>query len=144
MVAQGAQRESIPRASLRWAFLKPPAGSGSLSRGWFAKVLLHGGERVVGTLRAVRADSIELFSGVLGRLNVERAKIRSISFSPSQRTALGSFLVCGQRGVWEVDWARRELWRYTKSVNFCWAARRTGHGTAIGGADQIPSHDPRS
>ncbi len=122
----------VPRASCRVLYLYHPAkASTDLATGWFAKVLLKNGDKLIGNLRAIEKAKVVLFSHFLGQVEFPKSAIHSLTFVQFARMSVGNLLVCEQNGVRELDRTGKEIWRYQGNISYPWAARKLENGNVL-------------
>ncbi|MBI2899553.1 MAG: PQQ-binding-like beta-propeller repeat protein [Planctomycetes bacterium] len=127
----GTEKSELPRKAVRRLVLYHGETRRDPAMGWFARIILGNGDRVVGVLSAVTEASVEVFSHVLGNVALEKRQIHSLAFLQYARTTAGHTLVCDQTGVREFDRSGRELWSYTTNVQYAWAAVRLENGNTL-------------
>jgi len=120
-----------PRASVRQVYLHRDEAASELPPGWFSKVLLKNGDKLVGVLEGFTPERVRIFSHLFGEAAIEKRSIQSISFVQHARMSVGNILVCDQNGIREFDRAGRELWTYANNTQYSWSARKLENGNVL-------------
>jgi hypothetical protein len=120
-----------PRAAVRQVYLQRDEAAPDLPPGWFSKVLLKNGDKLVGVLQGFSSDKVRIFSHLFGAAEIEKKNIHSISFVQHARMSVGNILICDQNGIREFDRAGRELWTYANNTQYSWSARKLENGNVL-------------
>ena len=131
--AAGGKEEDVayPLASVRQIHLHRDEAAPDLPAGWFAKVLLHNGDKLVGVLEAFTADRVRIFSHLFGEAEIDKKNIQSVSFVQHARMSVGNILICDQNGIREFDRTGKELWTYANNTAYAWSARKLESGNVL-------------
>jgi hypothetical protein len=130
MSSAGAEEREFDRASVKQIILHREGGSPDIPPGLFSKVMLKNGDRLVGVLRSFSRDKVRFFSHLFGSVEIEKRKIRSITFVQRARMAAGNILICSQEGVRELDREGNEAWSFHHASN-AWSARKLENGNVL-------------
>ncbi len=125
------EERDYERAEVRHVYLRRGGASPEAPSGWFAKVTLRNGDKLVGTLQAVGPDRIRLFSHLVGIVELPRSQLHSLAFVPQARMTVGNVLVCDQNGIREFDAQGKEVWTYAQNTQYSWSARRLSNGNVL-------------
>jgi hypothetical protein len=130
--APGKEEErEIERASVRHVYLHREAGASDSAVGWFAKLTLRNGDKLVGTIQGMASDRLRFFSHLVGNVELPRKHLHSIAFVPQARMTVGNVIVCDQNGVREFDTQGKEIWTYAQNTQYSWSARRIASGNVL-------------
>jgi hypothetical protein len=119
------------RASVKQIYLYREEPAPELPPGWFSKVLLKNGDKLVGVVESFGPDRVRLFSHLFGSAEIPKSRIHSIAFVQHARMTVGNILICDQNGVRELDRQGRELWSYTNNTQYAWSARKLENGNVL-------------
>ena len=119
------------RGSVKHVYLLRESSSGESPSGLFTKVALINGDRWVGVLQGVSSDRVRLFSHLFGTVQVEKAKIHSLSFILQAQLTAGNILVTDPSGIHEFDSRGREIWIYNQGVQAAAVARKLRNGHVL-------------
>ncbi len=124
---------TLARANVRVVWLHQEArGRADLATGWFAKVQLKNGDKLLGILRAIERDRVVIFSHFLGEATFRKALLHSLTFVQYARMSVGNILLCEQNRVRELDRSGKEVWAYAQgNVSYPWAARKLENGNVL-------------
>jgi hypothetical protein len=93
----------FPLSAVRQIHLQRSEPAPELSPGWFAKILLRNGDKLVGVLEGFPSEKVRLFSHLFGAVEIDKKRIQSISFVQHARMSVGNVIVCDQNGIREFD-----------------------------------------
>jgi len=134
VVFKDAKGESVevPRADARVVYFHHEVKNRSeVPTGWFSKLQMKNGDKLVGVLRSIEKDSVVVFSHFLGQVAFKKASLHSVQFVQFARMSVGNLIVCEQNGVRELDRGGREIWKYQVNLSYPWAARKIENGNVI-------------
>jgi hypothetical protein len=134
--AEGDAKEKVEdrefdRASVRHVYLQRDSGPSEFPPGLFGKVTLKNGDRWVAVLQSVSKDRIRIFSHIFGSVELEKAKVHSISFIQQAQLTAGNILITDQAGIHEFDAQRQEIWTYTAAGQGAAIARKLRNGNVL-------------
>jgi hypothetical protein len=116
---------------VRHVYLHREAGASDSAVGWFAKLTLRNGDKLVGTIQGMASDRLRFFSHLVGNVELPRKHLHSIAFVPQARMTVGNVIVCDQNGVREFDTQGKEIWTYAQNTQYSWSARRIASGNVL-------------
>jgi hypothetical protein len=119
------------RASVRHIYLHRETAPSEFPPGLFSKVTLRNGDRWVAVIQGLSRDRIRLFSHLFGSIEVEKAKIHSLSFIQQAQLTAGNILITDQLGIHEFDAQRQEIWTYTVAGQGAAIARKLRNGNVL-------------
>lgn len=119
------------RSAVRHVYLHREEAAPDLAPGWFSKVLLKNGDKLVGVIQGVSPDRIRFFSHLFGTAEIEKRHIHSVGFVQHARMSVGNILICDQNGIREFDRGGRELWSYANNTQYSWSARKLENGNVL-------------
>jgi len=125
------EEQEFERASVRHVYLYRDPAEKELPTGLFAKVTLKNGDRWVALLQGVSRDRVKLFSHLFGTIDLEKAKIHTLSFTQQAQLTGGNLLITDQAGVHEFDVRGKEVWSYSQGAQSSSVARRLPGGTVL-------------
>jgi hypothetical protein len=128
---KGEEELRLDRAAVKQVFFLRDEAGPELPPGWFSKVLLKNGDKLVGVLEQVAKDRVRVFSHLFGRSELDKKRIHSITFVQHARMSVGNVLVCDQNGIKELDRQGKEIWAYTQNAQYCWSARKLDNGNVL-------------
>jgi len=130
-VVRQKELRRFDRASVRQVYLYREESAPELAPGWFSKVLLKNGDKLVGVVESFASDRVRIFSHLFGSTEILKSRIHSIAFVQHARMSVGNILICDQNGVRELDRQGRELWAYTTNTQYAWSARKLENGNVL-------------
>jgi hypothetical protein len=119
------------RASVRHIYFQREQSAGEFPTGLFAKVTLRNGDRWVGVIRAATRDRVRMFSHLFGTVEIEKAKIHTLSFIQQAQLTAGNLLITDQSGIHEFDAQQKEVWTYTQAAQGAAIARKLRNGNVL-------------
>jgi hypothetical protein len=119
------------RATVKSVYLHRDEAAHELPPGWFAKLLLKNGDKMVGVIQSFGPDRVRVFSHLFGTAEIEKKYIHTVSFVQHARMSVGNMLICDQNGIREFDRGGRELWTYANNTQYCWSARKLENGNVL-------------
>jgi hypothetical protein len=130
--AAGAEEDrEYDRAAVRSVYLHRDEAGRELPPGWFSKLLLKNGDKLVGVIQSFGPDRVRVFSHLFGTAEFQKKHIHTISFVQHARMSVGNILICDQNGIREFDRGGRELWTYANNTQYSWSARKLENGNVL-------------
>jgi len=125
------EEREFERATVRHVYFHRDAGPSEFPPGLFGKVTLKNGDRWVAVLQAVTHDRVRLFSHMFGSVEIDKAKVHSISFIQQAQLTAGNILITDQTGIHEFDAQRQEIWTYNAAGQGAAIARKLRNGNVL-------------
>ena len=123
--------KEFDRASIRHVYFQREAGAGEFPTGLFTKVTLRNGDRWVGVIRGATRDRVRLFSHLVGTVEIDKAKIHTLSFIQQAQLTAGNLLITDQAGIHEFDAQQKEIWSYNQAAQGAAIARKLRNGNVL-------------
>lgn len=125
------EMREFDRATVRHVYLQRDAALPDLPPGLFTKVTLRNGDRWVAVLQGFAKDHVKLFSHVLGTVQVDKAKIHTLSILQQAQLTAGNILITDQMGIHEFDSQKQEIWTWTQGGQGAAIARKLRNGNVL-------------
>jgi len=119
------------RSSVRHSYLHRESAPSDFPPGLFGKVTLRNGDRWVAVLQGLAQDRVRLFSHIFGSVEIDKAKIHSVSFIQQAQLTAGNILITDQSGIHEFDAQRQEIWTHTGAGQGAAIARKLRNGNVL-------------
>jgi len=89
------------------------------------------GDRWVGVLQSAAGARVRVFSHLFGTVELEKAKIHTLSFIQQAQLTAGNLLITDQSGIHEFDAQQKEIWSFNQAGQGAALARKLRNGNVL-------------